>query len=140
MSHEGPKQSKGEQLISKLFSSRGEFSRRVREALGWSERGGPEVGSSQFTKAVCGEIEFTVEDYSTMNREIYVEVGRIKKERREGEAEVTVVSEDTKAEDGRVFSKEERDRMIDSSRKQCLREARRAGLTEDDIDFDELYS
>ncbi len=98
---------------------------RVEEALKWSEKGGPSVGSSSFLKAVLGDINMDGDDYGYVKKEIHKEVGKIEKEKRE-----------KNEKEGSVFSKKDIETISQSARLQMLRESKRSG---EEPDLDELY-
>ncbi|MFP4539653.1 MAG: hypothetical protein ACLFNN_01795 [Candidatus Paceibacterota bacterium] len=127
---------RGDELISQIFNSQEDFRKSVREALEWSKNGGPEIGSSSFIKAVVGNIKMENDDYASIKKAILKEVAKIdKKNDGEGERKKKLKVRDL---DGgaKTFSKKEMKMMVDDSRKQILKEARRSG---DDPDLNELY-
>ncbi|MGM0482901.1 MAG: hypothetical protein ACQEP6_03530 [Patescibacteria group bacterium] len=127
------KRTKGEEIVSQIFNSQKDFRESLKGALEWSRNGGPEVGSSSFIKAVVGNIKMEGDDYNSIKKEIHKEVGRIEKENTEKEKKLLVQDLD---EGGKTFSKEDMKKMVDSSRKQMLRENKRAG---EEPDMNELY-
>ncbi len=117
--------SRGEEVLSEIFKSREDMRERVEEALKWSEKGGPSVGSSSFLKAVLGDINMDGDDYGYVKKEIHKEVGKIEKEKRE-----------KNEKEGSVFSKKDIETISQSARLQMLRESKRSG---EEPDLDELY-
>ncbi|MGM0629480.1 MAG: hypothetical protein ACQESA_03580, partial [Patescibacteria group bacterium] len=129
------KRSKGEEMLSQIFSSQEELRESLKVALDWSNNGGPEVGSFSFIKAVVGDIKMEGDDYNSIKREIKKEVAKIKKDNGEAAKKKKLVVQDLD-EGGKTFSKKEIEKMVASSRKQILRESKRVG---EEPDMNELY-
>lgn len=109
-------------IADELFPNRDIFSQKVKEALEWSERGGPEVGTRSFLKAVYNEEaegKLTSEKFGKLNRRIKQEVKNIKNQEEQ--------SPDPDKEKGKAFTEEETARMIEESEKMQWRESKRSG-------------
>lgn len=115
-------------IVSKIFRNTRDFEKKVAQTLEWSQKGGPEKGSRSFVNAVAGDIKLSAEEFGELKKEIKKEMDRLE------EAGNEKIGAETKE---RAFSKEETEMMIESSRKQMLREAKRSG---EDPDIEELYA
>lgn len=116
-----PKINFADKIISNIFRSggRGEFSKRAKEAFEWSEKGGPEIGTSSFIKAVVGNVALSPEEFGVLRGEINKEIKKIRKQQ---QAEKIL-----KEEPKKIFSEDERSIIIDDSRKEIKEELKRSG-------------
>lgn len=142
MNPEKPFKSEGspqEKTIREFFPDRQTFHDNVKAALEWRDRGGPEVGTSAFLKAIYNENaegKLSPRDYGRLQAAIKKEVKKMRKEEENKNSDTstdpdtktdsnTEVDSDTKTDV--PLTDKETDYMINDSRKQQWRERKRSG-------------
>lgn len=131
-------------IVSELFPNQEVFEKKVREALAWSEKGGPEVGTRSFIKQIYNEDaegKLTPEKFGELKKRIGQEVKRIKeasssnseqREPKQGSPEKENPADRSrgpkkKPDEGKAFTDEETERMINDAEKMEWREKKRSG-------------
>lgn len=114
-------------IVSKIFHSREDFEKKVKKTLNWRDKGGPEVGTSSFVKAITGKINLNSDEFASIKKEIGKEIKKIRSQEKREEEQENGEEEKKLKPKGRAFTEEETQMMIKDSEKKEWRELKRSG-------------